>query len=113
MLRRLRTWLVAAALAGALAGCGGGADPGRVEISVTDEGFVPNRIEARAGRPLTLVVTRKSDATCATEIVIISRNLRYELPLNQPVEVTFTPLQPEEIQFACGMNMFTGRIVVR
>lgn len=105
------------ALAGAAAGCGtggGGAKAsGRVEVAVTDRGFEPSRIEARAGSPVTLVVTRKTDATCAKEIVIAAQNIRQELPLNEAVEVTFTPGETGDIRFACGMDMVSGTIVVK
>jgi len=41
-----------------------------VQMTVTDDGYVPARIEARKGVPLTLVITRKTDRTCATELVV-------------------------------------------
>jgi len=103
------------ALAAALAGCGGGGGtaPGRVEVVVTDRGFEPSRIDARAGSPITLVVTRKTDATCAKEIVIAAHDIRRDLPLDQAVEVTFTPGGAGEIRFACGMDMVSGTIAVK
>jgi len=35
------------------------------------------------------------------------------LPLNQPVDIEFTPDKPGNIAFACGMDMFSGTLVVR
>ena len=34
------------------------------------------------------------------------------LPLNQPVEIEFTPDKPGDIALACGMGMFNGTVVV-
>ena len=41
-----------------------------VEMSVTNKGFDPARIEVKKGEPVHLVVTRKTDGTCAKELVI-------------------------------------------
>ncbi len=116
------TWmLVAAAITAALvAGCGGaktgaagGATDGPVAISVTEAGFVPAEVTVAAGQPVTLVVTRRTDKTCATEMVMPAMDIRQALPLDQAVEVTFTPSQPGTLEYACAMNMIKGRVIVR
>ena len=108
-------WLAIAGLA--LAGCAGGAanesaPPGAVAIRVTEKGFEPAVVKVPAGRPVTLVVTRKTDRTCAKEFVIAEHGIRRELPLDQPVEITFTPAHAGELRYACGMDMIAGKIVV-
>jgi len=85
---------------------------GAIEIAVTGEGFVPAQLRAKVGQPLKLVVTRKTDKTCATEIVIKDYAINKPLPLNQPVEVVFTPTKPGPVRFACGMDMIAGSIAV-
>jgi plastocyanin domain-containing protein len=96
----------------AAAGCGGGGN-GRVAVAVTEEGFVPAEIPARAGQAITLVVTRKTDATCAKEIVFADLGVTKELPLDQAVEVTVTPTKTGDLRFACGMDMIAGKLVVQ
>jgi plastocyanin domain-containing protein len=81
-------------------------------IEVTQEGFVPAEIKVRAGKPVKLVVTRKIERTCATEIVIKDFAINKPLPLNQPVEVAFTPSKPGKFRYACGMDMIAGVIIV-
>jgi plastocyanin domain-containing protein len=81
-------------------------------IEVTKEGFVPAEIKVKAGKPVKLVVTRRVERTCATEIVIKDQGINKPLPLNQPVEVTFTPSKPGKLRYACGMDMIAGVIVV-
>jgi plastocyanin domain-containing protein len=116
-----KAWMsgILAAAVGAAAivavGCGGagGGSGARVELAVTENGFEPSEIQAKKGVPLTLAVTRKTDATCAKEIVIADQKIRKGLPLNETVEVTFTPSDSGEIPYVCGMDMITGKIVVR
>lgn len=87
--------------------------PQRHEISVAAEGFVPSRVELRSGVPSELVFTRRSDKTCATEVVVPALQIRRALPLNVPVTIA-VPAQPAgEVTFACGMNMLRGAIVVK
>jgi plastocyanin domain-containing protein len=83
----------------------------RVEVAVTDEGFKPSRIPARAGSPLTLVVTRKTDQTCAREIIFAGREGKTELPLGKPVEVIYTPKVSGEVKFGCAMGMMVGGVL--
>ena len=35
------------------------------------------------------------------------------LPLNQPVDIEFTPNKTGDVAFACGMGMFSGTLVVK
>jgi plastocyanin domain-containing protein len=84
----------------------------KVEIAVTSEGFVPALTKVKVGEPVTLVVTRKVERTCATEIVIKDFKVSKPLPLSQAVEVTLTPSKPGKIRFACAMDMIAGELLV-
>lgn len=86
--------------------------PVRHAIEVDARGYHPDRVEARAGEPLTLVFTRTTDEGCGQELVIADQGIERDLPLNEPVEVTFTP-EAGEVTFACGMDMYRGTVVVR
>jgi plastocyanin domain-containing protein len=104
-----------------VAGCAGqkkadtGAESGASEpiaLSVTTNGFEPNQVRVKAGQPVTLAVTRKTDQTCATELVLKEYGINQKLPLNETVTIQFTPTQAGQLTYACGMNMFKGTIVV-
>jgi plastocyanin domain-containing protein len=84
-----------------------------VAITVTDDGWVPDRIEVKKGEPLTLVITRTTEHTCATEIVIKDYRINQKLPLNKAVTVKLTPSKTGEVRYACGMDMISGVLVVR
>ena len=83
-----------------------------VEVTVDGQGFHPATIQATAGQPVTLALTRTTDETCGTEIVVPALGIDRKLPLNERVEVTLTPAEKGEIAFACGMDMLKGTIVV-
>lgn len=100
-------------LAAFAAGCGGGGVKERVTVEVTQEGFVPKEIQAKAGQPITLVVTRRTDLTCAKQIVFADLGVEKELPMNEAVEVTVTPTKSGELRFACGMDMVSGKLIVQ
>jgi plastocyanin domain-containing protein len=83
-----------------------------IEISVTKEGFVPSTIKVKKGEKVKLLVTRKVERTCATEIVIRDQGINQPLPLNKPVTVEFTPSKSGQLRYACGMDMISGVILV-
>ncbi len=114
-MKRLGVAVVVAVALAALAGCSAtktDVKDGRVAIQVTEDGFVPASVTVPAGKPVTLVVTRTTDNTCATTMVMKAMNIRQKLPLNEAVEVTFTPKEPGTLDYACGMDMVKGKVVV-
>jgi plastocyanin domain-containing protein len=84
-----------------------------VQIAVTSKGFEPSSVTVQAGRPVQLVVTRKTERTCATEIVLKDFGVKQALPLDTPVTVLVTPRRPGQYRFACGMDMIAGVLKVR
>ncbi len=88
------------------------ADGENFRVTVDGGGFHPASLTIPAGRPVTLVVTRTSDNTCAKEIVFPSLNETHSLPLNRPVEIRIPPQDKGTLAFACGMDMFHGRLVI-
>lgn len=105
-----------------LAGCAGQAEKGatasdsgptRVTITVTEKGYEPEMVTVAAGQPVTLVVTRTTAQTCATELVLKEHGINQPLPLGQAVEITFTPEQAGELTYACAMDMYKGKVVVK
>jgi plastocyanin domain-containing protein len=110
-------------LALTLTGCGGAkttpetrtsdAPSGAIAIALTEEGFVPAEVTVPKDQPVTLVVTRKTDRTCAKELVIKSHGIHQALPLNEPVTITFTPTESGTLRYACGMDMIAGTVVVQ
>jgi cobalt-zinc-cadmium efflux system membrane fusion protein len=88
-------------------------DTSAARVTVSEKGFEPARITSRAGAPVRLTFVRTTDATCATEVVVPSLNIKRALPLNQLVDIEFTTEKPGDIAFACGMGMFSGTLLVQ
>jgi plastocyanin domain-containing protein len=115
----LKKMILAGCIAAAAAGCArepakqGTSGAARFAIAVTDTGFAPGTLTIPAGRPVTLVVTRKTDQTCAKEIVFPDQKIRKSLPLNQAVEIALPSSPRGEIDYVCGMDMLYGKVVVR
>jgi plastocyanin domain-containing protein len=80
-------------------------------VELTTEGFVPDHIPAQAGKPITLAITRKTDKTCAREILIKGQSGKTDLPLGKEVEVTFTPKASGKVPFGCAMGMMVGGVL--
>ena len=91
-----------------------GEKPLVVNLSVTEKGFEPNEINVAPNKPVTLMVTRKTDDTCATEIQVPSLKIKKKLALNKAVKIDLGRLEKGEIRFGCGMNMMeSGKIYVK
>jgi plastocyanin domain-containing protein len=102
----------------ALAGCEGdapqqAADSGRVEITVGDAGYSPTQVRATQGEPLTMVFTRTSESICGETVLIPEHDIERKLPVNEPVEITFTPARTGRLAFMCGMKHMQGAIIVQ
>jgi plastocyanin domain-containing protein len=83
---------------------------GDVHVDVTDRGFEPAEVRVPAGRAVTLVMTRKTEQTCATEVLFPSLGQRHSLPLNRPVRILLPASPGGTLSYQCGMNMLGGRI---
>lgn len=88
-------------------------------VSVTDSvdiivegGYSPNTISIPHGKTTKISFTRKDPSSCLEEVVIGDFKIKKYLPLKQKVTVEVTPQEKGEFDFACGMNMFHGKIIV-
>lgn len=87
--------------------------PRTIALTVTDKGYEPSPVTLKQGEPVKLVLTRTTEHTCATEIVLDEYNINTALPLNQPVEVSFTPTKTGKLVYGCAMGkMLNGVFMV-
>ena len=109
-------WLVMAFLAGTATHAAADPAPARIAIQVTKRGFEPGEIAVHARTPVTLVFTRKTEATCAKSVVLKlddGKQIERELPLDQAVEIAVTFPKAGKLGYACSMDMTKGVIVVQ
>jgi plastocyanin len=86
--------------------------PRVVEMQVTSKGYEPSPLTLKKGEPVTLRITRTTERTCATEIVIPGHDINTPLPMGQPVEVTFTPEKSGELKYGCAMDLMIAGVFV-
>jgi plastocyanin domain-containing protein len=106
----MRKLLVAVALA-TTAGCTS-AGPKVIQVAVTEAGFQPGAITIRAGQDAVLMMTRKTDHTCAKEAIVTETGRKYELPLNKPVRIDLTMVGPGTVHYSCAMGMENGTVTI-
>ncbi len=86
--------------------------PRVITMDVTGDGFVPANVTVKAGEPVKLVVTRRTDETCATELLIEGTEINAPLPLGQAVEVAWTPEKAGKVKFGCAMDKMIGGLLL-
>jgi plastocyanin domain-containing protein len=86
--------------------------PRLVEMALTDAGLAPSEVKLAKGEPVRLAITRKTDRTCMTEVVIAEAGVKQPLPLGKTVLVEFTPSKAGSLRVLCGMGMQFGTLVV-
>jgi len=90
-----------------------GAGTGVQEIRVLVKGgYTPDTILVQAGKPVRLEFYRDETADCSERVVFDAFGINQELPAFQTTAVEFTPREPGEFPFRCGMNMLKGLLVV-
>jgi plastocyanin domain-containing protein len=84
------------------------------EITVTvDGGYDPARVVVQTGQLVRLKFDRRDPSNCLDQVRLPDFRIVQDLPLHQVTAVEFTPAQPGEYPFTCGMNMFRGVIEVQ
>lgn len=83
-----------------------------VRINISQQGYAPAYVRVRRGQTVRLVFYRADHNNCGEELVFPALNIKREIPVRRPVVVTLTPRRTGEISFACGMNMYRGKILV-
>ena len=82
-----------------------------VAMQVTERGFEPALVRVARDETTTLVVTRKTERTCAREIVIDELGIRENLPLGEAVRITITPTRSGPMKFGCAMQKMIGGVL--
>jgi len=99
------------AVAATTIAAGGGGGVQEVRITVKG-GYTPDTIVVQAGKPVRLQFYRDETADCSEHVVFEKFGIDRQLPPFQTTTIEFTPEQPGEYPFRCGMNMLKGLLVV-
>ena len=79
---------------------------------IVDGGYSPSTISILQGKTTKINFIRKDPSSCLEEVVLGDFKIRKYLTLNKKVTIEVTPKNKGEFNFACGMNMFHGKIIV-
>ncbi len=84
------------------------------EVSVVvSGGYTPSTVVLRQGVPARIVFDRKDPSGCFSHVVFPDFGINEELPVNDRHAIVIDTSKPGEYQYACGMNMFHGKVVVK
>lgn len=88
----------------------------RIDLTITENGFEPDKVTVKKGESVVLAFTRKTDKTCTKEVVVHvddKQKIEKKLPLNKRVDIAVRFSAAGELGFACAMNMDKGVIRVQ
>ncbi len=84
-----------------------------IKLEINEDGSKPEKITAKRGEYLILLVTRTTDETCMTELKKLNGTGQVELPLNKEVRFEVGKLKKAgEVKLLCGMDMTAGVVQV-
>ena len=83
------------------------------EINITVKGgYSPDVIIVKQNQPVRLNFYRDETASCSETVVFGDFGISRDLPAFKTTPVEFTPDEAGEFNFACGMNMLRGKLIV-
>ncbi|MEK7526134.1 MAG: sulfite exporter TauE/SafE family protein [Patescibacteria group bacterium] len=84
----------------------------QVTVNVTNNGYIPNIQNIKAGVPVKLKLVTNNVRGCSRAFTIPAYNISAVLPLTGTQEITFTPTKTGQLLMACSMGMYTGQLNV-
>lgn len=83
-----------------------------VDIEVNG-GYSPEVITLKKGVPATINFTRKDASSCLDRVVFSDFGINKELPQNEKQSIKIDTDKSGEFQWACGMDMFHGKLIIK
>lgn len=84
----------------------------KVKVEVNG-GYSPSKIVLQKGVPAELDFYRKDPSSCLERVVFPEMGINEKLPQNQTYKIKIDTSKAGEYDFACGMNMFHGKVVIK
>ena len=84
------------------------------EVTVTvSGGYTPNTVVLQRGVPAQIIFDRKDPSGCFSHVMFPDFGVNEELPIGKQHSIDIDTSKPGEYQYACGMNMFHGKVVIK
>ncbi|MCT4453466.1 cupredoxin domain-containing protein [Lactiplantibacillus plantarum] len=84
----------------------------QVDVEVKG-GYSPEQVVLKKGVPAVLNFTRKDASGCLDHVVFSDFGINQELPQNQVEAITIDTSKSGEYQWACGMDMFHRKLIIK
>lgn len=84
-----------------------------VTVMVTSGKYSPSVISVKKGVPVAITFKGGAKIGCGSTIEFKSLKMKQSVKQGQSVTFKFTPANTGEIAFACPMNMYRGKVVVK
>lgn len=84
----------------------------RVAVDV-DGGYSPETVVLKQGVPAVLNFTRHDPSTCLDRVVFPDFGINRPLPKGQLEPIEIDTSKAGEYQWACGMDMFHGKLIIK
>ena len=86
---------------------------GAFKIVVSKDGFTPNEVALSGEKGVKLAFIRVDAENCADEVVFKDLNIRKKLPVGEVVTIEIPKGKTGDVNFACGMDMMKGKVVIQ
>jgi len=84
----------------------------QIDVDVNG-GYSPERIVLKKGVPAVLNFTRRDPASCLDRVVFSDFGINRELPKGEKQAINIDTSKAGEFQWACGMDMFHGKLIIK
>ena len=79
---------------------------------IVDAGYKPDVIHLKQGVPAKLKFKTSDNLGCLNELVFKELDQKYNLENSSTKVIEIPTDQASEINFACGMDMFRGKVII-
>ncbi|AKP67676.1 cupredoxin domain-containing protein [Companilactobacillus ginsenosidimutans] len=76
-------------------------------------GYSPEKVVLKKGVPAILNFTRNDQSSCLDRVVFSDFGINQALPINEKEEIKIDTSKPGEYTWACGMDMFHGKLIIK
>lgn len=80
---------------------------------IVDGGYQPETVVVKQGLPAEIKFKREDPSSCLEQVVFPDWGINEFLPEKKVHSVKIDTSKPGVYQYACGMNMFHGKVVVK
>ncbi|PIO84359.1 copper-binding protein [Loigolactobacillus backii] len=80
---------------------------------IVSGGYTPSTVILKRGVPAQITFNRKDPSSCLEQVVFEDFGINEFLPQNKDHVIDIDTSKSGEYDYACGMNMFHGKVIVK